>query len=51
MWAFELTRETNYAQHFIFKMASVITLEKRLLSKTGSKDSKENEDTYMENQT
>lgn len=32
MCAFKLTHETNYARHFIFKMASVITLEMRFLS-------------------
>lgn len=48
MWAFELTHETNYATHFIFKTASVITLEKIFLSEGGIKHSKENEGAYME---
>lgn len=43
MCAFKLTHETNYARHFIFKMASVIALEMRFLS-----ESKENKGACME---
>lgn len=48
MCAFKLTHEANYARHFIFRIASVITLEMRFLSERGSRNSKENKGACME---